>query len=96
VKTTRIAPTSCPTCHVTHDAATNPTGEARPYPGSFAVCIQCGQLNHYDENLQLVRPSLTDLIDCQIKRPEVWKQIDVLQRLVRQRNQKLLELGLSL
>jgi hypothetical protein len=57
-KTTRTGPNLCPSCGKLVDAATGVSNQRRPTPGSIIICISCGHLAAYDDQLK-IRP-LTD------------------------------------
>jgi hypothetical protein len=45
--------TECPCCGAIHDAATGLKGEAEvPKPGDLSVCISCGAVCEYDQNME--------------------------------------------
>lgn len=55
MRETQTEPTHCPYCGVEHDGATDFVGDAVPSPGDGSVCIQCGGLSCFDEEMQLVK-----------------------------------------
>lgn len=44
----------CVHCQQEHS---HTTGEGHPSPGDFALCIQCGELNVFDERLRFRKPT---------------------------------------
>jgi hypothetical protein len=56
--TTRIRASFCPHCFHVMDAATNVYGDSPPASGDFTVCIDCGSVLSFDENMQLMASSL--------------------------------------
>lgn len=40
----KTAPSSCPQCGTTHDAAGNPSADRPPQDGDLTVCIECGEI----------------------------------------------------
>jgi hypothetical protein len=52
--TTRIGEACCCECGHKMDACSGPT---RPEPGDITLCIECGSLNSFDENLKLTKPT---------------------------------------
>jgi hypothetical protein len=54
----RMADVKCPKCNAVHDAYTGVSDEdkeIKPSCGDYVVCSSCGQINEFDENLQLVK-----------------------------------------
>lgn len=51
--TVRTPACACPKCRHTLDAATDPEGIAAPKPNDVSVCIWCGEILQFDENLKL-------------------------------------------
>jgi hypothetical protein len=50
-----IKSTTCPRCGYKMDAATHiGKGRARPKPGDFSLCLQCGQILRFDQQLEPV------------------------------------------
>jgi len=43
----------CPTCGYEPDYASNMTGKASPRPGDYSLCINCGTLLVFDDDLKL-------------------------------------------
>jgi hypothetical protein len=55
--TTQTPASNCLSCGSPNDAASHPKGK-RPRPGNISVCLACGHIAAFDDNLKL-RP-LTD------------------------------------
>jgi hypothetical protein len=52
----------CPTCKSEHDAATSVSHvHARPQPGDFSLCINCGQICRFTAGLQLAASSAAEV-----------------------------------
>ena len=73
IEDTRIAPTTCPECGVTLNGAARPNSgdTTRPQPGDFSVCSECQLPSRFDQSMQLVALTETDiavapLLDFQI------------------------------
>lgn len=57
----------CPHCGALHTCATSMGERYLPVPGkSFGMCIECGEVNGYDENLQLVKLDAMQLLECEL------------------------------
>jgi hypothetical protein len=52
-KATRVAPSACTGCGRLHDAVTPAIGQASPEPGSITMCIYCGHIAAFDDDLKL-------------------------------------------
>jgi hypothetical protein len=52
--THRTTPTLCPTCGHKLDAATGLDHDHKPSPGDLSVCIQCGEILEFDEEIKLI------------------------------------------
>ena len=51
----RIDPSPCPKCGVQHDAATASDGSGiGPVKGDLSICVDCGSINVFDDDLKLV------------------------------------------
>lgn len=48
---TVMPPCLCPKCGIKLDMATGAVGEAKPEPGDFSMCIECGALLRFDDTL---------------------------------------------
>lgn len=54
MRTTKdLPPTHCPHCGREADAATDMTTQEVPDPGSLSVCIGCGALSIFGDDMQL-------------------------------------------
>jgi len=59
--TTELAPSPCCECKHVVDHA---TGDGQPSPGDWTLCIRCGSLNVFDDNLMLRAPTLDEFLDA--------------------------------
>ena len=50
-KSTHVPDAECPSCHHHLDACTDPTGEYTPRPGDGTLCLYCGVVLIFDEQL---------------------------------------------
>jgi hypothetical protein len=53
MKTTRLQYEHCLACGHAVDAATNFEADARPKPSDWTICINCGHLMAFDDELHL-------------------------------------------
>lgn len=51
--TYKVTISRCPTCSYSMNAATNLGGEAMPTPGSFSLCLNCGEFLRFADDLSL-------------------------------------------
>ena len=74
----------CPGCGYKVDSANLLGSEdpVRPRPGDFSICLNCGQLNRYDRELNLVAgiPEDESLLSA-----ETFAQVRKAQRFIQQR-----------
>lgn len=59
--TTKLAPSPCCECKHVVD---HTTGDGAPSPGDWTLCIRCGSLNVFDDNLMLRSPTLDEYLDA--------------------------------
>jgi hypothetical protein len=57
VKTTRFEPSPCTSCGKRLDAASHLDGKSVPVPGDATVCIECGHVMVFGENMRLRDPT---------------------------------------
>jgi hypothetical protein len=74
----------CPTCKYEMDQATNVYGGGVPDKGAFSVCLNCGQLLIFSDDLTLRKPTLEEIIDV-IKDKPAWRMIEKAQHIIQQR-----------
>lgn len=53
MRTTRLSPSTCPSCGKPNDSATSVGGDHKPESGDFTVCLECGHIMAYDDELKL-------------------------------------------
>lgn len=58
IATHKTAETRCTACGYSVDLATGVTTEGMPEPGAWSICLRCGHLMAFDDDLQL--RNLTD------------------------------------
>ena len=62
--TARTQPSPCTNCGAINDAATSVDLDGvNPSPGDFALCIDCGHIMAYDEQMQLRNLTDADVIE---------------------------------
>ena len=61
MKTTRHAPFPCPACGLKMDASSDMDGKAIPKPGDFTLCIRCGCVLVFTDELIGRRAEQADL-----------------------------------
>ncbi len=63
MRITRHPLAACPTCRRPIDAATSVTTDACPEPGDFSVCVTCGEILRYREDLTVRKCEAPELDD---------------------------------
>lgn len=76
---------TCPTCGYGFDSATSiETGEAaRPREGDLSLCLKCGELLTWNDQMRLVPPSLEVLMNLETTQPDTAKDISRAQAMIR-------------
>lgn len=76
----------CPVCGYQVDCATpvvsNPSKRIKPIPGDLTLCMKCGELMSFDENLKLCSAKLENIMGLDY---EEFHALDVAQKLIRER-----------
>jgi hypothetical protein len=72
MRTTKTTPVLCPTCGATITAATDLRGHAEPRAGDLSVCLACGGVLVFTEDLSLRRATRADARDLP---PAVRRQV---------------------
>lgn len=70
---TTLPRSTCHKCGYGIDAASSMVGET-PEPGDIGICLRCGNVEKYDENLQLTPLTDEDLIEL-VKDEDLWNYI---------------------
>lgn len=77
----RLPPAPCPACHEVQNAATCIDDDvARPKPNDFSVCINCGEVLLFNDDMTVRRAELNDLMNVPA---DVRYEIGVAQEIVR-------------
>ena len=84
MKTTRTPATPCPTCGYKMDAASCPYSGETPSPGDPSVCLKCGELLVFSDEMVPRRPTARELLNFQLN--PVWPKIEHTIRAVRTLN----------
>lgn len=56
-----LLPRPCPVCGYVCDRATAVTGNESPQPGDWTVCLRCGEILRFDEQLTHRQVTLEEL-----------------------------------
>jgi hypothetical protein len=74
----------CSVCGYKTNAATGApsSGQHRPSPGDLTICLKCGELSQFDENMRLVSPSLDAMLQLDA---EQMAEITLAQKLIRKK-----------
>jgi hypothetical protein len=62
-KETRVPECKCPNCGAGVDAATNLFGKGGPEPGDISICLYCGCLMKFKDDMMLRRLTGAELIE---------------------------------
>lgn len=78
----KVPESTCPTCNFRSNYATCVADKnALPEAGDFSVCIECGEILVFKENLTLRAVTLDDLVSLP---EELHTELERMQRAVRQ------------
>ena len=81
----RVDPDYCPNCKKTVDAALG-TGKDLPRKGDVNLCIYCGMIGTYDEDLRIERMSTAMQLEYESKDPQAWSIVTKAVKLITERN----------
>lgn len=88
MKLVRIKPIKCTACGFTYEVAGDPTNlRAAPKPGQLALCLGCGELMIFDENLQMVTAPPERIARLREIDPSIYDRLLAVQASVRKQNQ---------
>lgn len=73
-----LPPSPCAGCGAPHDASLAPDGEYIPQPGDSSLCVYCGTVAVYGDDLRLRRPTPVELSEI-LSDPEVAEAIKLWQ-----------------
>jgi hypothetical protein len=74
----------CPICFYKMDCASQYLGEERPEPGDPSLCLNCGAILVFNEEMRLRKIKPFDLREL-MSDPEVWKAIELAQFQIQRR-----------
>lgn len=80
LQTTEIAPIGCPHCGVVHEVASSMTTLNGPEPGDINICIKCGGISIYLDDLSVRTPTVEEITDLS-RDPDVRRHIQIWDRL---------------
>lgn len=79
---------NCPVCgHIFDSATLAGKGDQRPGPGDYSMCIECGEVLRFDDNMVERRADLNDMLELQ-KDPQLLREFDIAQKLLREHRMK--------
>jgi transcription initiation factor IIE alpha subunit len=84
----RLKYSLCPYCGHAMDAATDVEADARPSPGDIGVCIECGGVLAYTDDLTLRAASQEEIETLDPKTRELLARMQAAQRMRRPRARK--------
>lgn len=84
MRETRMPPVRCPACDLLLDAASDPRGEAIPQPGDATLCIHCGFIGVFDDDLTIRRPTAAE--QEEFAKDERIKAYEIARRTVQRRH----------
>lgn len=74
---------TCPTCGYQVDAATHPVNDkAVPKPGDLSLCMKCGELMTFNDDMTLRLSSIEDVMGL---KPEENNLLERTQKLIREK-----------
>jgi hypothetical protein len=62
IEDTRVPPSRCSSCQELMAGALGMTPDKKPYPGAFSLCVTCGHIAVFAEELTLREPSSQEMI----------------------------------
>ena len=78
---TQILAVACPVCHYEMDRTTALTGDDHtPSPGDITLCLKCGEIMRFDENLIMEAATLADLLDCTAEQSDMLRKAQAIIR----------------
>jgi hypothetical protein len=83
---TRMKLQKCPNCLYEMDCSTGLRKEdSNPEPGSISICLKCGALCEFDQDMNLVPLTKDQLEEIKRTDPDAWRIIAASQSLIRAR-----------
>ena len=72
-ETTKIRDTACPECH---ELFTHASGQSNPQPGDVTICLYCGAVLTFDDQVVPVRPAADELAEL-LADPEIQRVLEL-------------------
>jgi hypothetical protein len=66
----------CRYCKALNNCAYDPNGELTPQNGDFTICLYCGELSVFDEQLLLCKPTKEEYLEA-ISDTQLFKAITI-------------------
>ena len=85
MKTTKTDEGRCATCNHTIDAHTGFDHDEAPLPHDLTVCIYCGTISEFDDDMNLIPVSPEELAKVKEEDEQAWAVITHASYLVKQR-----------
>ncbi len=63
MKNYKMPRSCCPTCGYSVDTASNATGSGKPRPKDFTICLNCGDLLRFAEDLTMIATGVDQTSD---------------------------------
>lgn len=82
-----LEPSQCPNCGYKCDTvSTMETSTRLPSPLDFSLCMKCGQVNQFDDDLRIVRPSNEFMLDFANNNVDKFLEIQKFSQAIKQLN----------
>ncbi len=80
----KVPLSTCKVCGYSADRATEAKSGLPhcPTPGDVTICLKCGEIYVFDENLMIREPTVDDALKWD---PDAFAQVAITQRLIRSR-----------
>lgn len=84
----RTDPFQCTVCGKINDAFGSLNCDATPEPGSITICIQCGTISVFEQDLSLRNATEKDLLEIKKNAPDTYTLILQSQEFIINRNRR--------
>jgi hypothetical protein len=84
--TKNINRSKCPNCEYECDCASSDKQGIVPKPNDFSICMKCGQINQFDENMKIIKPDDEFLEMVSLCEPSFFVFISELSEKVKKNN----------
>lgn len=85
MSTTKLQYQACTGCGHSNEEHTGINNEEQPQPGNISICVCCGQVNQYDDDMKLQKLSDDEMHDLQTHHPDVLMQVRMIQMAIKQK-----------